>query len=244
MEEQPYHTLMNLNNPDLKSNDTLQSLDSLDRSKFLIVGIAGISRSGKSSSRKYLEKSLTINPRNLFNLDNFFVHPEKKFDDTIQDYIENWDTPDILLFKELHQAIAQRMLDIEKEGSVFNRINNDEGDKGDKDDTENKANHCVLKKEIIVVEGYILFHSQLIWDFLDVKIMIDLSYEEAKKRRLNNKNFHGEHGEYYFDNYIWKGFHQYNECFDNNQGGSYVIKGNQSLDSLCQEVEDIVTKHL
>ena len=61
------------------------------------------------------------------------------------------------------------------------------------------------KNKFILVEGFLLFSRKDISDLIDIKIILDVDKEIARERRKNTKDYPSD---YYFDEYIWKGWNE------------------------------------
>lgn len=57
----------------------------------LVIGIGGISRAGKTSVTKFISKSFNIHK--VVQIDMYLIGPIKKFDESLNDYIEDWEDP-------------------------------------------------------------------------------------------------------------------------------------------------------
>lgn len=153
-----------------------------NENRVYVIGICGITRSGKSSTVRNLKKIYNIDDECCFCLDRFYNNVPKIYDSTLNEEIENWEDPRFLDYKKLYKELVT---------TIF------------------KYNKICFKdkvKKIILIEGYILFYDELISNLCDVKIKIEVDYDTAKARRINTKNFHGNNADYYFQEYIIKSF--------------------------------------
>jgi len=155
------------------------SLKIMKKKKVIVIGIGGISRSGKSTLRKYLVER--INPIGVFHVDDYLISPIKKWDEKIQEYIEDWEDPVAHDLDKMH--LEMKAL---KESAMSNSDKND------------------IEVKFIIAEGFLLYNRKDISDLIDVKFSYVIEKELCRERRKNTK-FYGS--DYYFDEYIWKYFH-------------------------------------
>jgi uridine kinase len=138
------------------------------KKKPLVIGIGGISRAGKTSVTKFIAKSFNI--QKVIQIDKYLIGPIKKFDENLQDYIEDWEDPICYDLDKFYQDLKFE-------------IENYEG--------------------VIIAEGFLLFSKKEYVDLIDIKIWLDVNKEVARDRRKRTKHYGSD---YYFDDYIWKGF--------------------------------------
>lgn len=167
--------------------------------KPFIIGICGISRSGKSSIRRYLESELKIKKSNIFKLDEYFIKPNKVFDTELNKEIEDWEDPRVLDFDKLYKELISAIIKETKQVDM-NKLKN-----------LNKENNSLVREfpnEIIIVEGFLLFYCEKIYNLFDIKIMLETDLDVIKERRRITKNFHSDDFDYYFKEYIVKSFYK------------------------------------
>ncbi len=148
--------------------------------KVIVIGIGGITRAGKSTLRNFLVEKL--NPIGVFHVDDYGLGPIKKWDEKIQDYIDDWEDP-----------VAH---DLEK---MFKDM---------KELKENAINNLSEKEQevsFIIAEGFLLYFRKDITDLIDIKISLKMDKEICRERRKNTKFYTSD---YYFDEYIWKCYHE------------------------------------
>ena len=58
-------------------------------------------------------------------------------------------------------------------------------------------------KRIVLVEGFLIYYRKDISNIFDYKILLDVDKELARERRKRTKHYGSD---YYYDEYIWKGF--------------------------------------
>ena len=143
----------------------------------IIIGIAGISRSGKSTLRRSLIEKLKINEESVFKIDSYLISkPELTLDKDNNKMIENWELPESYNLEKLYEDLVNRINQVKE------------------------AN----KNEIILVEGFLLFTIKKIVDLLDLTFYIKVDKVIALERRRLTKC--DDDLDYYFENYIWKYF--------------------------------------
>jgi uridine kinase len=69
----------------------------------------------------------------------------------------------------------------------------------------------IREKRIFIVEGFLIYSRRDISDILDCRLLLDVEKEIARDRRKKTKDYPSD---YYYDEYIWKGYQQrkYNKC--------------------------------
>lgn len=151
----------------------------ISKKKVIVIGIGGISRAGKSTLRNFLVER--INPIGMFHVDDYLISPIKKWDEKIQDYIEDWEDP---IGHDLDRM--QKEMKALKESAINN--------------LESESQEV----KFIIAEGFLIYNRKDIADLIDVKISFVIDKELCRERRKNTK-FYGS--DYYFDEYIWKYYH-------------------------------------
>jgi len=140
----------------------------------IIIGIAGISRSGKTTLSKQLAEYYKI--EKILHMDDFLIHKGIiKEDKNWPEPIKDWEDSACYDLDKFKQTIE----DIKKSKNINNKI--------------------------IVVEGFLLYLRKDISDLVDCKIYLEVDKEIARERRKSSKYYHSD---YYFDDYIWKVFHE------------------------------------
>ncbi len=166
-----------------KSNTFSNNLESYknEKKKLIVIGIGGISRSGKSTLRKTLKNKL--NPTAIFHIDEYIISPIKKWDNKIQSEIMDWEDPKCLDLDKFYRDFKNSKEKI---------LNNSKSD-------------YTGETEYIIAEGFLLYFRKDITDLIDIKFSFNIDKELCRERRRNTKDFPSDH---YFDEYIWKGYHQ------------------------------------
>lgn len=160
-----------------------------------VVGICGVSGSGKSTIANYLASEYPKEVT-LLSLDDYF----KKASEVGKDWCEiNWEDPSVIKFDKLIEDIKK--LKIGKSIKVFSKSKfyNPDFDY----EKYNKVEVEIHSKEIIVLEGFLIFVNEELRNLIDVKVYLDLNIEDGLKRRVGDK--HPPSGEY-IENYIIPSF--------------------------------------
>jgi nicotinamide/nicotinate riboside kinase len=144
--------------------------------KIIVIGIGGISRTGKSTLTNNLKKKLNI--INTFHIDNYIISPIKKYDENIKDYIEDWEDPICYNLNKFYEDLKEYKIN-----SINNFINDN-----------NELNY-------IIAEGFLLYNKKEITELIDIKINYIIDKEIARYRRKSTKYYGSD---YYFNEYIWK----------------------------------------
>lgn len=66
-------------------------------------------------------------------------------------------------------------------------------------------NELVRDRRIYIVEGFLIYSRKDITDLFNCRVLMDIDKEVARERRKNTKDYPSD---YYFDEYIWKGFNE------------------------------------
>ncbi|NOQ38368.1 hypothetical protein GQ472_05775 [archaeon] len=136
-----------------------------------LVGIAGPSASGKSTVSRMLTERYPSAAR--INLDDFFFSKDTF---PLHNSWSNWELPQNLDFSKLHSALSDLL-----EGRTVTVP--------DYSKKEGKAvgEKIVRPKDLIIAEGFYLFHDRKIRDLFNLKIFLDLPEDIQMKRRLGRQ---------------------------------------------------------
>lgn len=135
--------------------------------KIYFIGIVGPSGSGKTTLCKKLK--LSSKDHEHIRLDNYFKNP-RTF--PIKHGFRNWEKPANLKFNVLLKHL--KML---KNGEVVHT-------KSFPKKAGGKSHPIILKpKQVILIEGFMLFKDKKVRDILDLKIYLDIHPELMLKRR-------------------------------------------------------------
>lgn len=144
--------------------------------KVMIIGIGGISRSGKTTLRNYLEQKLK--PVGIFHIDDYGYGPIRKYDENIEDFIDDWEAPEAHNLDKFYLDLKNLKNEIEQ--------------------------NSTQEIKYIIAEGFLLYNRKDITDLIDLKFNFYIDKELARERRKSTKFYHSD---YYFNEYIWKLFY-------------------------------------
>ena len=152
----------------------------------IVLGIGGVSRSGKSSLTKRICEEFSIPTNNVFNVDDYLISPIITFDPKINETINDWDHKDAYDTTKMEIEALNRIEFLRKDTSID-------------------------KTEIVILEGWLLFSLENLISSCDLKFMIQIDQEEAFNRRISSKKIGNkpELFRFYFDEYLWKRFTEY-----------------------------------
>lgn len=188
--------------------------------KAVLVGIGGASSSGKTSVAKLLHK--IIPDSILLHQDDFYKNDKDIPTDPATGEAD-WDCPGAINFddfeKELQYIRANASLSPETE-SYENRYNSDTKDSGsvsipqnELDEFESKISKLLAEKnfELILVDGFMLFHDPKIIKLFDIRIFLRASYQTLKHRRENRAGYQTQETFWvdppgYFDKLVYPGY--------------------------------------
>ncbi len=144
-----------------------------------IIGIAGGSGSGKSTlavslCKKYPDQFA------LLQLDDYF---KSKADAPVLGQFVNWEHPDAIRWNDLIRDITDLKAGKSVTISTKSELYNPEYDW----QLKNKINYIVEPKQLILIEGYLVFAYEQLRALCDMKIYLDISIEQSLKRRSANK---------------------------------------------------------
>ena len=144
------------------------------KNKTIVIGIGGISRSGKSTLIKKLVDHYKL--KSFVCFDDYLIGPVTKMDKIVNSYIEDWEDP--------------KGWDIEKYKETLLKLK-------EKDNDTNDLN-------IILVEGFLIYYRKDISSLIDIKIMLDIDKEVARERRKKSKHYGSDYyfDEYIWNGFI------------------------------------------
>lgn len=152
----------------------------------IVLGIGGVSRSGKSSLSQRLCSELNISPSNKFNVDDYLIEPISVYDSKLNEIIKDWDHKDAYNISRMElEAINQ--VELLKKNTTESTV------------------------EYVIFEGWLLFSIENLVKLCNLKFMIDINKEEAYSRRLSTNKIGNRPDvfKYYFEEYLWKRFIEY-----------------------------------
>lgn len=96
--------------------------------------------------------------------------------------------------------------------------------------------------EILFVDGFLLFHNPEICDMLDLKIFLQVSEDECRRRR---KSRNLGTSRLYHDKIIWPSYIKYNGLYATQPVGpmgsdTLILDGNKSMDVVLQEAVQFI----
>ena len=141
--------------------------------KHFVIGVAGGSGCGKST----LSYGLKAKYPKLIEVVHFDDYQKEETDVPLLDGTRNWDHPDAINFKQLHQDLTQlinnKQVTVMTKSSIINPTYEEKG----------RIKHTLDPKKIIIVEGYLAFHDKKIRKMFDFSIFLDCPISESMKRR-------------------------------------------------------------
>lgn len=190
------------------SKSTLRAV----KNKYLIIGVAGRSCSGKSTVVKALEEKYKGKFLHICQ-DKFF---KKK--------AENWESPDSLRMERLIYSIKKLKsgqsthIPAHRWTEVFDRE--------------------VVPHEVIIVEGYLLFVDKELTKLFDKKIWVEVSDANVLFRRLK-RDGHTK-GVNYVMNHVISESKKYEEL--QRREADIIIDGNAPKEEILKELENHIRK--
>ncbi len=187
-----------------------------------MVGIAGPSASGKSSVCKALEEDSRVT---RIRLDNFFkdggdVPSFKQW--------KNWELPQNLKFGELYSALSNLKSGKPAKIPVYSRP-----------EARQSGAQTVYPNDIIVTEGFLLFHDEPVRNIFDLRVFFYISERTQLERRLKRQK--GLDVEY-FKQVVVPMFERYG--LPARRYAHHAIDGERSLEENIKEVKKIVYEGL
>lgn len=191
-------------------NKVIQALDYWSKSKEkLVVGIDGITGVGKTTLAEYVTKNsskvLLIHIDDFMTPLDFRTAEVKKLNDPTNFFIHNWfEYEDIRkLVKEFRSGRNQKF-----KTKAYHR---------------GKRSVLIeydLSKSILIIEGVLLFHPELIDDIWDMRIFLDGDEKHIKERRVSREKqrwgekYISENDPISWSGFILKGLKQYQRIYN------------------------------
>lgn len=149
----------------------------------IIVGIAGATRSGKTSLIRALSNKYDLGVGTLFCQDTYFkgelpIHKKTKY--------ENWECPDALDSAKLEEDIFQARKALEK---------------------KIKKTKAYNRPHYIIVEGFLLFQRPTLTALFDKKVFLSVTKQICFERRMRTKAVPVK----YFEELLWPHYVKYNK---------------------------------
>lgn len=178
----------------------------------VIIGISGPSSSGKTTVVKNIANLLDCK---IIHEDDFYVPDDQIPIDPIRNE-QNWDHPDAIDFKKFQQCLEA----IRKGEKVNDSAQSLEPDVDLKltDSEISKLKEKLLDKfknvDIVIVDGFMLFHDDKIARLFDLKLFYYSTYECLKLRRSKRLGYSTVAGFWvdppnYFDDFVWPAYEKY-----------------------------------
>lgn len=185
----------------------------------LLIGISGASSSGKTTVTKLLHE--IIPNCSLVHEDNFyFPDAQIPYNEEINE--QNWDCPEAIDFAKFATAIGliRRKMSLEGSGIKTTTPNFDEDDKPElsvSSDIKARLRRLVTEQigdhEVVLVDGFLMYHNSTLLDMLDIKLFIKADYKTLKTRR-ESRVYTIDEGTWtdppgYFDKCVWPAYYEY-----------------------------------
>ncbi len=188
-----------------------------------LVGIAGPSASGKSTvSKMLIERDPSVV---RINLDDFFFSKDTF---PLHNGWSNWELPQNLDFSKLHSTLSDLL-----EGRTVTVP--------DYSKKEGKAisEKIVRPKDLIIAEGFYLFHDKRVRDLLDLKIFLDLPENLQLKRRIERQP---DLDPRYFTEVIAPFFRRYG--LPARKHADCIINASHNIDVVAEDIMSLLKERL
>ncbi|TPX57795.1 hypothetical protein PhCBS80983_g03573 [Powellomyces hirtus] len=212
----------------------------------ILVGIGGVSCSGKSTLTDRLAKVL---PVHVIYQDKFF----KKSDHIpVIDGVQDWDSPDSMDM----EAFAARLREVHKRGSAKASTRNEPGynDPSPPTDISPKVISKLQSQwaasprlPIYLIDGFLLYASEAIFQQLDIKVFVTAQYGTLEARRAARTGYMTSGGTWkdppgYFREVVWPAYLRYNNKVLRAVAGEKVegLDGLVVVDTDAKSVEECV----
>lgn len=178
----------------------------------VIIGISGPSSSGKTTVVKNIINLLDCM---IIHEDDFYVPDDQIPIDPIRKE-QNWDHPDAINFERFQQCIEG----VRNGKQLCKSLKSFEADI-DLKLTQSEIDffkECLLDKpkdvQIVLVDGFMLFHDEQIAKLFDLKLFYYSTYDCLKLRRSKRAGYSTVAGFWvdppnYFDDFVWPAYEKY-----------------------------------
>ncbi|KAI9202016.1 P-loop containing nucleoside triphosphate hydrolase protein [Polychytrium aggregatum] len=185
----------------------------------LIIGAGGPSCSGKSTITSWLAQVL----------DNTIVVHQDKYFKSDSDIpitpsgIANWDCPQALDMEAFIQVLERLKTHGDQQSSIMgdNRSKLDRSEVTTESAEQFKrkiSDACAelnIRLKIVLVDGFLLYHTTRIIDLLDIRLFSKANYETLKRRREERSSYITAEGCWvdpkgYFDEIVWPEYLRHN----------------------------------
>ncbi|XP_058792501.1 nicotinamide riboside kinase 1 [Phymastichus coffea] len=183
--------------------------------KWLIIGIAGPTCSGKTTISNKLKKSITDSI--LINQDQYFLLQDDPRHTLIPELNHfNWDILSSLDMAKMYSDIVQIITP----------------------NTSSSQQNKEKKINVLIIEGFLIYNYKPIAELIDKKYFIDITKEVCWSRR-KNRIYDPPDVPGYFDKCIWPEYlkHKAEIVADKNIYNSIkFFDGTKNLNELCDEI--------
>lgn len=184
------------------------------KSKPILIGICGPSTSGKSTLSSSLAKKLNAE---IMEADNFLLAKPKR---RVASYT-SWENPKSLMLKEFQKCV--RDIKDGKEIVIPSKKMTEIFDKK------------IHPKQIIIVEGFLLFHNTSFSQMFDLRLFIDLPFAKITQRRVD---YCGEEERDYCEKVVIPEHLTYRKKMISNS--DYILDGNKTKSQIEKEALKII----
>jgi uridine kinase len=202
-----------------------------------VVGIGGRSGSGKSTLVRKLLENFGPERITLHTMDNYYLPRTEQYKDD-HDYV-NFDLPTSFYREDFHNDLLRLLSGREVRIKEYHFNNH----------VEEKV-LITPTAPIILVEGLFVFHYEEINSLMNLKVLVNISLEEAYRRRLlrdqRERNYTEEEIHYRYMNHVEPSFqkfiapyiHQMDLIVDNEDNMESNL--NQLTEHLERQIESMV----
>lgn len=186
--------------------------------KWLVVGISGVTGSGKTTLATSLNTA--IDNSIVLNQDDYFLDKKDKRHTLISELNHvNYDIISSIDMEKMYNDIMKII-----------KSNNDEDD---------------IKSRVLILDGFLLFDYQKITDICDLKYFLILDKDECIKRR-EQRVYDPPDVPGYFDIAVWPGYINYKKKIQDNKYLNDLINyidGTTNKDTIYQQtLQSIINK--
>jgi uridine kinase len=191
-----------------------------------MIGICGGSSSGKTTLGKSLASKISLTDLTIVHFDDFMIHVSK----LDVSNITNWESPSLYRFDDFEKALKEL-----KEGRVVEiEANSREAKK------EGVTARILTPNKYMLVEGFLIFHTQESRNHFDKRIFIDLPEDEIVKRRYERmKGKEGFWNSYEYISTILVEEHR-KVVLPQKQYADLVLDGTKTTEYLLQETLEFI----
>lgn len=195
--------------------------------KPFLIGLTGVSGSGKTTFLKQLETALGEEQLCVISQDNYYKPREEQEVDA--EGIHNFDLPTSINRKEFHRDILELL-----EGRTVTRpeytFNNKEAE----------SNLLTFEpRPLILVEGIFIYHYQEIKDLMDLKLFLHVKETTALSRRIRRdrveRNYPLDDVLYRYENHVLPTYERYIKPFQ--YEADVIINNNQNFEAGLEVVK-------